>query len=61
MNVPVRSNGELEFSEGKSKPGSYVELEALRDLIVIISCCPQLNNPCNDFIPTPLQILIFDQ
>ena len=59
MNVELRSNGELYFDDGISGPGKYVEMRALRDVIVIISSCPQVNNPCNAYNPTPLQVLVW--
>ncbi len=58
MNVPIRPNGELTVDDGVSEPGGYVELEALMDTLVFISNCPQVNNPCNGFSPTPIQIII---
>ena len=57
MNVPVDSAGGLMFDDGLSAPGKYVELTASRDLLVLISNCPQLNNPCNGWDPTPVQLL----
>jgi urea carboxylase-associated protein 1 len=60
MNVPVTEEGGLTFADGVSGPGKYVELRAERDLIVLISNCPQLNNPCNAYNPTPLEVLIWD-
>jgi urea carboxylase-associated protein 1 len=60
MNVPVTADGGLTFSDGMSGPGKYVELRAAMDIIVLISNCPQLNNPCNAYNPTPLEILIWD-
>jgi urea carboxylase-associated protein 1 len=60
MNVPVTADGGLEFADGLSGPGKYVELRASMDVIVLISNCPQLNNPCNAYNPTPLEILIWD-
>ncbi len=61
MNVPVTADGELNFADGMSGPGKYVELRAAMDIIVLISNCPQLNNPCNAYNPTPLEILIWDR
>ncbi len=58
MNVPIHPDGELTVADGVSKPGGYVELEALMDTLVLISNCPQVNNPCNGFVPTPIQIII---
>ncbi|MDE1906313.1 MAG: DUF1989 domain-containing protein [Rhodospirillales bacterium] len=58
MNVPIRPNGELTVDDGLSEPGGYVELQAEMDVLVLISNCPQVNNPCNGFIPTPIQIII---
>ena len=59
MNVPVTSDGGLQFADGISAAGRYVQLRAQMDVLVLISNCPQLNNPCNAFIPTPIQILIW--
>ena len=60
MNVPVTAEGGLEFADGLSGPGKYVELRAAMDVIVLISNCPQLNNPCNAYNPTRVEILIWD-
>lgn len=57
MNVPVTSDGGLTFEDGVSAPGKHVELRAERDLVVLISNCPQLNNPCNGYDPTPVRLL----
>ena len=57
MNVPVDADGGLRFDDGLSAPGKYVELTASRDLLVLISNCPQLNNPCNGWSPTSVQLL----
>jgi urea carboxylase-associated protein 1 len=59
MNVPVTSDGALRFEDGISAAGRYVQLRAQMDVLVLISNCPQLNNPCNAFNPTPIQILIW--
>ncbi len=60
MNVPVTLEGGLRFEDGISAPGRYVELFAERDVTVLISNCPQLNNPCNGYDPTPIRILVWD-
>ena len=57
MNVPVTPAGGLVFDDGLSAPGKYVELTASRDVLVLISNCPQLNNPCNGWDPTAVQLL----
>jgi len=59
MNVPVTEDGGLTFADGISAPGKYVELKALMDTLVLISNCPQLNNPCNGYNPTPIQVCIW--
>lgn len=61
MNVPVTADGGLTFEDGISAPGKYVELTAAMDVIVLISNCPQLNNPCNGYNPTPIDILVWGQ
>ena len=60
MNVPVTSEGGLTFADGISAPGKYVELKAEMDVIVLISNCPQLNNPCNAYNPTPVEVLVWN-
>ncbi len=59
MNVPVTPSGGLEFADGVSASGKYVELTARMDAIVLISNCPQLNNPCNAYNPTPIEVAIW--
>ncbi len=60
MNVPVTPEGGLTFEDGISAAGKYVELRAETDVIVLISNCPQLNNPCNGWNPTPAEVLLWD-
>ncbi|WP_137819841.1 urea amidolyase associated protein UAAP2 [Pseudomonas sp. 2FG] len=60
MNVPVTPEGGLTFEDGISAAGKYVELVAHMDVLVLISNCPQLNNPCNGYNPTPAQVLLWD-
>jgi urea carboxylase-associated protein 1 len=59
MNVPVTPEGALTFEDGVSAPGRYVELKAAMDVLVLISNCPQLNNPCNAYNPTPVRLLVW--
>jgi uncharacterized protein len=59
MNVPVRDTT-LHYEDGISGPGKYVELRAEMDVIVLISNCPQLNNPANAYNPTPLEYLVWN-
>ncbi|HMJ13084.1 MAG TPA: urea amidolyase associated protein UAAP2 [Polyangiaceae bacterium] len=60
MNVPVTPEGGLSFEDGVSGPGRYVEMRAESDVLVLISNCPQLNNPCNAYNPTPAQFLVWN-
>ena len=60
MNVPVTRLGQLTFEDGISEPGKYVELRSEMDTLMVISNCPQLNNPCNGYNPTPVEVLIWD-
>ncbi|MDV4155648.1 urea amidolyase associated protein UAAP2 [Rhizobium brockwellii] len=60
MNVPIKPNGEMTIVDGISASGDYVELVAEMDVLCVISNCPQINNPCNGFDPTPIRVLIWD-
>ena len=58
MNVPVEADGALGIVDGISAPGLYVDLRAEMDLVAVVSNCPQVNNPCNGFNPTPVRMII---
>ena len=60
MNVPVTPDGKLEFADGISDPGKYVEMRAEVNVLALLSNCPQLNNPCNAYNPTPVRLLIWN-
>jgi hypothetical protein len=61
MNVPVTTEGGLTFEDGISDAGKYVEMRAEMDVVILISNCPQLNNPCNAYNPTPIDVLIWER
>ena len=58
MNVPVEQDGSLGIVDGISAPGLTVDLRAEMDVIVVVSNCPQINNPCNGFNPTPVRVIV---
>ncbi|MFJ2002408.1 urea amidolyase associated protein UAAP2 [Streptomyces chartreusis] len=60
MNVPVEADGALGIVDGMSAPGRRVAVRAETDVLVLVSNCPQMNNPCNDFNPTPLRMIVVD-
>ena len=60
MNVPIDPSGNFTVVDGISAPGNYVDITAEMDVIFVISSCPQINNPCNGFNPTPIRVMISD-
>ena len=58
MNVPVEPDGSLGIVDGISAPGLSVDLRAEMDVIVVVSNCPQINNPCNGFNPKPVRMIV---
>ena len=60
MNVPIEPSGQMTIVDGLSKPGDHVEMVAEMDVLCVISNCPQVNNPCNGFNPTPIRIVVSD-
>jgi uncharacterized protein YcgI (DUF1989 family) len=56
--VPVGTDGTLGIVDGISAPGLYVDVRAEMDVLVLISNCPQINNPCNGFDPTPIRVRV---
>jgi urea carboxylase-associated protein 1 len=61
MNVPVEADGALGIVDGISSPGLYVDLRAEMDVVAVVSNCPQVNNPCNGFNPTPVRMIVAGQ
>jgi uncharacterized protein len=60
MNVPVSADGTLEIVDGISEAGKQIDLRAEMDVMVLISNCPQINNPCNAYNPTPIRLIVWD-
>jgi hypothetical protein len=58
MNVPVEADGTMGIVDGISAPGLSLDLRAELDTLVVISNCPQINNPCNGFDPTPVRVVV---
>jgi urea carboxylase-associated protein 1 len=61
MNVPIDPDGNFTVVDGISAPGNYVDIAIELDVIFVISNCPQVNNPCNGFDPTPIRVMIWDE
>jgi urea carboxylase-associated protein 1 len=61
MNVPIDPNGNFTVVDGISAPGNHVDICMEMDVIFVISNCPQVNNPCNGFDPTPIRVMIWDE
>jgi uncharacterized protein YcgI (DUF1989 family) len=59
MNVPITAEGRLTFEDGISAPGKLVAMRAERDVLAVLSNCPQLNNPCNGYDPTPVRVEVW--
>jgi hypothetical protein len=59
MYVPVGADGAMDMGPGRSRPGDYVDLRAEMDVLAVISNCPQVNNPVNDFKPTPVRAILY--
>jgi len=58
MYVPVGPDGDMDMGPSISKPGDYVDLRAETDVLAVISNCPQINNPVNDYNPTPIRVIV---
>lgn len=59
MHVPVGPDGDMDMGPGISKPGDHVDLWAEMDVLAVISNCPQINNPVNDYNPTPVRVIVW--
>ena len=56
--VALEDDGALGIVDGISAPGLTVDLFAEMDVTVVVSNCPQINNPCNAFNPTPVRMIV---
>jgi urea carboxylase-associated protein 1 len=59
MNIPIDANGELQIKAPLSRPGDHIDLAAEMDCLAVISNCPQILNPANNFNPTPVRVVTF--
>ncbi|MEM9371939.1 MAG: DUF1989 domain-containing protein [Pseudomonadota bacterium] len=58
MSVPVVGDGGAGVAEAELKPGSHVALRAERDVLAVLSNCPQMHNPCNGYRLTSIRVEI---
>jgi uncharacterized protein len=56
MSVPVGRDGHMAISEAPSSAGDFVDVEALTDVLAMISNCPQRYNPAAGYNPTPVRV-----
>jgi len=61
MYVPVARDGAMEMGPSISKAGDYVDLRAEMDVLAVISNCPQMNNPVNDYNPTQVRAIVYQR
>jgi urea carboxylase-associated protein 1 len=58
MSVPVLEDGSAGVATAAPRPGSRVALRAERDVLAVLSNCPQMHNPCNGYNPTPIRVTV---
>lgn len=58
MNIIHHPDGRMEIVEPTSRPGDRIVLEAVADLYVGLSNCPEEHNPCNAYHVTPMAVTV---
>ncbi|WP_238008551.1 urea carboxylase-associated family protein [Dactylosporangium sp. AC04546] len=58
MNIIHHPDGRMEIVEPTSRPGDRIVLEALADLYVGLSNCPEEHNPCNAYHVTEMGVTV---
>jgi uncharacterized protein YcgI (DUF1989 family) len=58
MHNRVTDDGEIVTDAADHPAGSTITLRAERDLIVLVSACPQDLSPCNNWDPTPMRLVV---
>ena len=56
MSVPVLEDGAAGIARAELLPNSHVSLRAERDVLAVLSNCPEMHNPCNGYNPTPIRV-----
>jgi uncharacterized protein len=56
----IDAAGRLETLEPLSKPGDFIEFEAMEDCLIALTACPQDQNACNGWIPTDIKVVLGD-
>jgi hypothetical protein len=59
MSVPMAADRVAVNVDGHSKAGNHVDLRAERDVLAVLSNCPQMLNPCNAYNLTPIRAIIW--
>jgi aminomethyltransferase len=60
-NTFVQADGRIGFDEPWSRPGDYVLLRALTDLVCASSSCADDIDPANAWEPTDIQVRVYDE
>ncbi|SCC68578.1 urea amidolyase associated protein UAAP1 [Kosakonia oryziphila] len=55
--VSVDDNGQFTFHRGHSQPGSYVELFAPMDVLVVLTALQHPMDPSREYAPRPVQLI----
>ena len=59
MSVPVAADSAAGNVYGHSAAANYVDLRAERDVLAVLSNCPQTHNPCNADNLAPIRAIIW--
>lgn len=58
-NTNVDANNQMYFDEPWSRPGDYVLMRALSDLVNVSSACPCDIDPANGWVPTDIHVRVY--
>lgn len=56
QNSSIATDGSIRTEEPRSRAGDQVTFTALDDLLIVVSACPQDQNPCNGWSPSPIRL-----
>lgn len=60
FNTAVDQGNAISSDEGWSRPGDYVLMKALTDLVCVSTACPDDTSPINGWDPSDIQIRVYD-
>jgi uncharacterized protein len=58
--IMVSPDGDLSYDTASQKPGSFIDLRAEMNVLIVVSNCPHVLHPSTEYQPQPIQLTIWN-